>query len=123
MIDEAKCNYFRQAGKTLANPGCNSKTDWTLINTVLNEVKIPLIPPLLENGLFVSDFTKKAQISNDYFILQCTSIDTGSEIPCDTPVTTALISDFVELLDRVRVELKLSTRVKNHSTIRKLKMT
>ena len=95
MIDEAKCNYFRQAGKTLANPGCNSKTDWTLINTVLNEVKIPLIPPLLENGLFVSDFTKKAQIFNDYFILQCTSIDTGSEIPCDTPVTTALISDFV----------------------------
>ena len=39
--------------------------------------------------------TEKAQIFNDYFILQCTTIDTGSEILQDTPVTTTLISDFV----------------------------
>ena len=83
MIDEAKCNYFRKAGKTLADPGTNGKTYWTLINTVLNKVKIPMIPPLLENGVFVTDFTEKAQIFNDYFILQCTTIDTGSEIPRD----------------------------------------
>ena len=95
MIEEAKRNYFLKAGKTLANPGTSSKTYWTLINTVLNKVKIPMIPPLLENGLFVTDFTEKAQIFNDYFILQCTTIDTDSEIPQDTPVTTALISDFV----------------------------
>ena len=68
---------------------------WTLINTVLNKVKIPMIPPLLENGLFVTDLTEKAQIFNNYFILQCTTIDTGSEILQDTPVTTTLISDFV----------------------------
>ena len=95
MIDEAKCNYFRKAGKTSADPGTNSKTYWTLINTILNKAKIPMIPPLLECGLFVTDFTEKAQIFNDYFILQCTTIDTGSEIPQDFPVTTTLISDFV----------------------------
>ena len=65
MIEEAKRNYFRQAGNTLADPGTNSKTYWNLINTVLNEAKIPLIPPLLENGLFVMDFTEKVQIFND----------------------------------------------------------
>ena len=54
-----------------------------------------MIPPLLENGLFVTDFTEKAQIFNDFFILQCTTIDTGSEIPQDIPLTTTLISDFV----------------------------
>ena len=54
-----------------------------------------MIPPLLENGLFVTDFAEKAQIFNDYFILQCTTIDTGSEIPQDAPVTTNLITDFV----------------------------
>ena len=32
---------------------------------------------------------------DDYFILQCMTIDTGSEIPQDTRVTTSLISDFV----------------------------
>ena len=53
-----------------------------------------MIPPLLENGLFVTDFTEKAQIFNDFFILQCKTIDTGSEIPQDIPVTTTLISDF-----------------------------
>ena len=26
MIDEAKCNYFRKAGKNLAVPGTNSET-------------------------------------------------------------------------------------------------
>ena len=54
-----------------------------------------MIPPLLENGLFVTDFAEKAQIFNDYFILQCTTIDTGSEIPQETQVTTTLITDFV----------------------------
>ena len=95
LIEEAKRNYFLKAGKILANPGTSSKTYWTLINTVLNKVKIPMIPPLLENGLFVTDLTEKAQIFNDYFILQCTTIDTGSEIPQDTPATTTLINDFV----------------------------
>ena len=95
LIEEARRNYFLKAGKTLATPGTSSKNYWTLINTVLNKVKIPMIPPLLENGLFVTDLTEKAQIFNDYFILQCTTIDTGSEILQDTPVTTTLISDFV----------------------------
>ena len=54
-----------------------------------------MIPPLLENGLFVTDFTEIAQIFNDYFILQCMTINTGSEVPRDTPVTTTLLSDFV----------------------------
>ena len=83
MIEDAKRNYCREAGKTLANAEICSKTYWNLINTVLNKAKMPIIPPLLENGLFVTDFTEKAQIFNDYFILQCTTIDTGSEIPHD----------------------------------------
>ena len=95
LIEDAKRNYFRKAGKTLANPGTCSKTYWTLINTVLNKAKIPIIPPLLENGLFVTDFTEKRQIFNDYFILQCTTIDTGSEIPHDAPVPTSQISEFL----------------------------
>ena len=94
LIEDAKRNYFLKAGQTLANPRTSSKTYWTLINTVLNKVKIPIIPPLLENGLFVTDFTEKAQLFNDYFIRQCTTIDTGSEIPHDMPVPVAVISEF-----------------------------
>ena len=95
LIEEAKRNYYLKAGKTLADPRTSSKTYWSLINTLLNKAKIPLIPPLLENGLFVTDFAEKAQIFNDYFIHQCTTIDTGSELPQDGPVTTTPITDFV----------------------------
>ena len=94
LIEDAKRNYFLKVGQTLANPVTSSKTYWTLINTVLNKVKIPIIPPLLENGLFVTDFTEKAQLFNDYFILQCTTSDTGSEIPHDMLVPVALINEF-----------------------------
>ena len=53
-----------------------------------------MIPSLLENGLFVSDFSEKAQLFNDYFLLQCTTIDTGSVIPATVPIPTSLISEF-----------------------------
>ena len=94
LIEDAKRNYFLKAGETLANPGTARKTYWSLINTVLNKVKIPIIPPLLENELFITDFTEKAQLFNEYFILQCTTIDTGSQIPQHDPVTTPLIDGF-----------------------------
>ena len=61
----------------------------------MNKAKIPIIPPLLENGIFVTDFIEKAQLFNDYFILQCTTIDTGSVIPEYAPGTTTLMNDFV----------------------------
>ena len=94
MIENAKQNYLRKTGQTLANPGTSRKTYWSLINTLLNKAKIPIIPPLLENGLFITDFTEKAQLFNDYFILQCTTIDTGSDLPRNIPVPTSLISDL-----------------------------
>ena len=94
MIEDPKQNYLRKTGQTLANPGTSRKTYWSLINTLLNKAKIPIIPPLLENGLFITDFTEKAQLFNDYFIIQCTTIDTGSDLPRNIPIPTSLISDL-----------------------------
>ena len=59
LTEEAKRNYFFKARKTLANSMTSSKTYWSLINAVLNKAKIPLIPPFLENGLFVTDFAER----------------------------------------------------------------
>ena len=55
LIEEAKRYYFK-ARKTLANPGTSSKTYWTLINFVLNKIKIPMIPPLLRSTILIHDF-------------------------------------------------------------------
>ncbi|XP_065068202.1 uncharacterized protein LOC135693597 [Rhopilema esculentum] len=63
LIEDAKRNFFLRAGNTLANPGTSSKTNWSLINTVLNKAKIPIIPPLLENGFFITDFTERHRYS------------------------------------------------------------
>ena len=50
MIDEAKQNYLRKTGEFLANPWTFGKIYWSLLNTVLNEAKTPIILPLLENS-------------------------------------------------------------------------
>ena len=76
-----KNQYFTKIGKTPSNHKKGQKIYWSLIKKILNKVKIPLIPPFLENGIFVLDFKSKAQIVYDHFVLQCTTIDTGSEIP------------------------------------------
>ena len=64
LIENAKHNYFMKIGKTLSNADTGQKPYWT---------KIPVIPPLLENYIFVLDYKTKAQILNDYLILQCTT--------------------------------------------------
>ena len=85
LVEGAKQKYFLNIGQKLSRPDTGNKMYWSLINRV-NKAKIPLIPPLLENGKFVLDLESKAQILNDYFILQCTTLDTGEEslmpLPC-----------------------------------------
>ena len=72
-----------------------SKKYWSLISTVLNKAKIPIIPPLLEDGMFIMNVAEKAQLFNDYFIQQCTTIDTGSQLPQHIPATIIQLNDFV----------------------------
>ena len=52
----------------------------------------------LENDVFVLDFEAKASVFNDYFILQCSTLGTGSEIPDEVisnvqPLANIAISD------------------------------
>ncbi len=55
--------------------------------------KISIIPPLLEHGCMI-DFSDKAQLFNDHFVLQCTTIDTSSTIPSDVPTPSSVVNDF-----------------------------
>ncbi len=79
MIENSKRNYLRKSGQTLANPKTSRKTYWSLINTILIKSKISIILPLMENRIF---------------ILQCTTIDTGSVIPPQVERYPISISDF-----------------------------
>ena len=100
LIEDAKEKYLTKIGRTLSDPETllvldhGKKLYWSLINKILNKAKIPIIPPLLENDISVLDFTAKAEIFNDSFIQQCTTIDTGSELPPPSVPNTSLLAGF-----------------------------
>ena len=57
------------------------KTYWSLPKILLNNKKILCIPPLLQNNKYVTDFKKKAELFNLFFVKQCSRIDNSNELP------------------------------------------
>ena len=94
LIEEAKHTYFAKVGRKLSDPSTGTKMYWSLVNKILNKAKIAEMPPVFENAIFVLDFASKAQIFNNYFILQCTTLETGCEIPCDLPDKMSKLTEF-----------------------------
>ena len=65
------------------------------MKTFVNGTKIPLIPPLLAGNQLGSDFLEKANLFNDYFSKQCTTIGNNIPIPANTSfVTEGRLSTF-----------------------------
>ena len=56
----------------------SAKTYWSILKFFYNDSKIPLIPPLLVNNKIVLNFTKKANIFNDFFATQLTPLSNNS---------------------------------------------
>ena len=80
LITAAKDSYFTNLGKKLNDPGTSPKTYWSILKMFLNKIKIPEILPLLVNGIFETDFRKKASIFNVFFTNQCSILNNGSII-------------------------------------------
>ena len=51
------------------------KKYWSILNSFLGKKKMPIIPPLLDNGELVTDYQCKADIFNNYFASQCMPLD------------------------------------------------
>ena len=71
MITDAKENYFVALGRKLSDPSVGIKTYWSTLNKIVNKKKTTNVPPLLENGLFVTNFQTKADMFNELFVQQC----------------------------------------------------
>ena len=65
-----------------------SKAYWSLLKSFINNKKIPIIPPILHNNAFVTDFKKKAELFNSYFANQCTLINSNSTLPLNVQYLT-----------------------------------
>ena len=79
-ITKAKDDYFSNLGKSLSYPTNGTKSYWTTLKKIINKKKFLNIPPLLENGVFVTNFQMKADIFNDHFVEQCSLINNESTL-------------------------------------------
>ena len=67
MIVEAKERYANKLSKKLDDPSLMSKAYWSVLNTLLNDKKMPNISPLKVNGKIIPNFQKKAELFNSHF--------------------------------------------------------
>ena len=67
--------------KELTNVGKNCKGYWWLLRCILNNKKIPLIPPLFYENKFVTDFKEKAELCNSHFATQCSLTSNSTKLP------------------------------------------
>ena len=81
LIDGLKQKYFLKLTQKLNTIQKSTKVYWALLKIFLNNRKIPVIPPLLHNNKFLSDFKKKAELFNSFFAKQCSLIKSDSKLP------------------------------------------
>ena len=67
LISSTKTLYYENLAKKLNNPLLQTKTYWSILKTLYNDKKMPLIPPLLVDDKFVNDTKAKADIFNNSF--------------------------------------------------------
>ena len=93
-IVAAKSRYLENLSKKICNPSTGQKTFWSAYKRLSNKKKITNIPPILENGKYISNFKDKASLFNKYFALQCQPFDIESTLPAFIPLTSNSLSDI-----------------------------
>ena len=63
------------------DPTTSAKTYQSILKRLLNNKKIPCIPPLFHQGKYVTNFKKKAELLNNFFAKQCSIIQNSSNLP------------------------------------------
>ena len=66
------------------DPTTSTKAYWSILKTILNNKKIPCIPPIYHRNNYITDFKEKAQIFNNFFAKQCTLVENTSKLPTDS---------------------------------------
>ena len=88
LIRDTETEYHSKLAAKLVNPSTRAKTYWSILKTFVNGRKVPVIPPLLINNEFISNFKNKANYFNRFFNQQCTAISTDSSIPSSVNLAT-----------------------------------
>ena len=90
IISKRKEDYYCALSDKLNDPHTSAKSYWSILKTLYNGKKIPLIPPILINNKLISNFKEKANHFNASFESQCTPVSNNSTLPL---VTTPVAND------------------------------
>ena len=80
-IEVSKSNYYSRITYKLTHIQKNTKAYWALLKRFLNNKKMLLIPALFHGNEYVTDFKKKAEFFNSFFVKQCFLISNSSKLP------------------------------------------
>ena len=73
--------YYERLANKLNDPNTSVKAYWSIIKTLFNGKKVPVISPILVNNKLVTNFKDKANVFNDFFSKQCQRIPNNSTLP------------------------------------------
>ena len=96
LIRDTKTEYHSKLAAKLVNPSTSANAD---------DEKVPVIPPLLINNEFISNFKTKANYLNIFFNQQCTAISTDSSIPSYVNLSTN------ETVTKINFEEQLTSKL------------
>ena len=93
------------------------KAYWSILKTLLNNKKIPGIPPIIyHNNNYITDFKEKTQIFNDFFAKQCTLVENTSKLPTNSFKRTNNLLSTISLtkddIAKIIKNLKVACRVR-----------
>ena len=95
MILKRKDDYHRQLSDKLNDPKTSAKAYWSILKTLYNGNKIPLISPILVNNKLISNFKEKANHFNAFIASQCTPVSNDSALLSTTnSVSNVSLSSF-----------------------------
>ena len=80
-VSSSKNVYYEWLAHKFNEPNTSAKGYWSIIKTLFNGKKIPVIPPILVNNKLVTNFKDKANIFNHFFSKQCQPIPNNSTLP------------------------------------------
>ena len=88
MIRDTKTENNSKLAAKLVNPSTSAKMYWLILKNFVYGMEVSVIPPLLINNEFISNFNAKANYFNRFFNQQCTVFSLDSSIPSSVNLAT-----------------------------------
>ena len=81
LVQKQKDKYMQSLGSAVSNPNTCNKKYWTTLKRLINNKVATIIPPILQDNLFITDIKEKCDAFNKYLKKQCTLLRTSSTLP------------------------------------------